>query len=543
MTSGQLQQSLTFEVIDESGVGLTGDGLLDERERRLVLGAANFHALAAPGSTFRLTVLRGPEGAVPSLTGEDVRSIEWQDDREVVGSVVFRSLVHTTATFSDTDGLVDLTVDVGGRGQLMSGYHKLPGVLGAARRAVRFTVPIQFDALRQVRTDVMEQRYRSRDVPRRSPVRLDRGSSALASGRTPAVLFGMHWLEMGGAERWALESVRMARDEGFTPIVITDRPSTHQWITRPELDGAIVVPLTQPLVLDQEAAFLNGILSSFDVRGVHVHHCGWLYQRLPWIRSVRPDLPVVDSLHVLEWRNGGFVDISVRMSNMIDVHHVISPQLRDYMIGRQGIAEDKVQLATLANLTVPSLEPPRARSARTKPFTVSFVGRFTQQKRPYLFLKLAAELARTAPVRFIMHGDGELADEVRALRGRLGLTELMELRGPDQPVSKTFADSDVLVISSDNEGLTLTSFEATAAGVPVVSADVGSQASLIADGLLCPRHPYPFVRHAAGRIKAMINAPGRRATWFQQQVAKAEAFAKLPDARSWTRDLYKGWIS
>jgi hypothetical protein len=488
-------------------------------------------------------VLRGPEGAVPSLTDEDVRTIEWEDDREVVGSVVFRSLVHTTiATSSDTDGLIDLAIDVGGR-EIESGYHKLPGVLGAARRAVRFTVPIQFDALRQLRTDVTEKRYRSRDVPRRSPVRIDRGSSALASDKPPAVLFGMHWLEMGGAERWALESVRMARDEGFTPIVITDRPSTHQWITRPELDGAIVVPLTQPLVPDQEAAFLNGILSSFDVRGVHVHHCSWLYQRLPWIRSVRPDLPVIDSLHVLEWRNGGFVDISVRMSNMIDTHHVISPQLRDYMIGRQGIAGDKVRLATLANLTVPGLEPARARSGRTKPFTVSFVGRFIQQKRPYLFLKLAAELARSSQVRFIMHGDGELADEVRALRGRLGLTELMELRGPDQPVSKTFADSDVLVISSDNEGLTLTSFEATAAGVPVVSADVGSQASLVADDLLCPRHPYPFVRHAAGRIKTMIDAPDRRATWFQQQVVKAEAFAKLPDARSWARDLYKGWIS
>ncbi len=542
MTSGELQPHLTFELLDESGVGLTGDGLLDERERRLVVGAANFHSLASPGRTFRFTVLRGPEGTFPSLTDEEVHGIEWDDDREVVGSMVFRSLVHTTSAFSDTDGLIDLAVDVGGRAQVMSGYHRLPGVLGAARRAVRFTVPVQFDALRQLRTDVTEKRYRAKDVPRHSPVRLDRGASAVPMGKTPAVLFGMHWLEMGGAERWALESVKMAKDAGLTPIVITDRDSTHQWITRPELDGAVVVPLTQPLLQEQEAAFLNGILSAFDVRGVHVHHCSWLYQRLPWIRSVRPDMPVVDSLHVLEWRNGGFVDVAVRMSNMIDVHHVISPQLRDYLVGRQGIPEAKVKLATLANLTVTGIAPQAAEKG-DGPFTVAFVGRFTQQKRPYLFLKLAAKLKGELPVKFIMHGDGELTDEVHALRARLGLSDVLELRGPDQPVSRTLTDADVLVISSDNEGLTLTSFEATAAGVPVISADVGSQASLVADELLCPRHPYPFIRAASARIAAMAASPARRQEWLTQQAAKAEAFAKLPDARSWTQDLYKGWNS
>jgi glycosyltransferase involved in cell wall biosynthesis len=548
---------LTFEVLDESGVGLTGDGLLDERERELVAGAANFHALTAPGRTFRLTVLRGPAGSLPSLTDEDVRGIEWLEDREVVGSVVFRSLMQTTTTFSDSDGLIDLTVDVGGGPAAPTAYRELSGLLGAARKAIRFSAPIQFDALRQLRTDLIEKRYRSRDIPRHGPVRIDRGASATVPAKTPAVLFGMHWFELGGAERWALETVQMAKEAGFTPIVITDHPSTHRWITRPELDGAVVIPLTlptlpehqpppveplRPMVLKQEAAFLNGILTNFDVRGVHVHHCAWVYERLPWLRSVRPDLPVIDSLHVLEWRNGGFVDMSVRMSNMIDIHHVISTQLHDYLVSRQGLAEDKVQLATLANLTTPEFEPAREK-AKDHRFTVTFVGRFTQQKRPYLFLKLAAKLAGSMPVRFIMHGEGELADEVHGLRERLKLTDVLELRTPNQPVSETLADSDVLVISSDNEGLTLTTFEAIAAGVPVISTDVGAQSSLVADGLLCPRHPYPFIRQAAARIAAMVNSPDQKATWLGQEVAKATVFARLPDARSWTADLYKGWFS
>ncbi|SDJ20956.1 Glycosyltransferase involved in cell wall bisynthesis [Actinokineospora alba] len=534
----------TFELIDESGV-FDGEqpSILDDRERALVVGAANYYALTMPGQTFRFTVLRGPSGSLPSLTDEETSQIEWADDRQVIGSMVFRSVVHTTRSSGEAEAMIDLTVDVGGAEQIATAYNQLPGVLGAVRRAVRFSAPVQFDALRQFRTDVIHWRNRSEHPSKASPVLIDRGASAVGPGKVPAVLFGIHWLELGGAERWAVETVQLAKEAGLVPIVVTDRPSSHPWITRPEFDGAVVVPLTMPLPPGQESSFLNGVLSAFDVRGVHLHHCTWLYERLPWLKAVRPDIPVVDSLHILEYRTGGFVDISVRMSNVIDTHHVISPQLRDYLIGKQNVDKDKVALATLANLTVRA-EDPKPAPSTDGPFTVAFVGRFTQQKRPYLFLKLAAELKGSAPgdIRFVMHGDGELSGEVHGLRNRLGLADVLEIRGPDQPVSRTLAESDVLVISSDNEGLTLTSFEASAAGVPVVSADVGSQASLIADELLCPRHPYPFIRTAADRIATMMTDPQQRETWLAEQRDKSEAFAALPDARSMVRDLYQGWM-
>lgn len=529
-----------FAVLDESGVG---SGPLTERERRLLVGAINFYALAEPGRTFRFTVLRGPAGELPALTDEARRRIEWQDDRQVVGSVVAQSRVHTATGAASPDGVVDLSIDLGGDPVMTSGYDKLTGFLGRVRRGARFRVPVQFDALRQLRTDLAEQHYRKRNVPRKAPVLLERGTLARKRGSVPAALFGLHWLELGGAERWALETIEMAREAGLLPIVVTDRPSGHPWITRPELDGAIVVPLNQPLEPAHGAAFLSSVLSTVDLRGVHVHHCTWLYERLPWLKAQRPDLPVVDSLHVLEWRTGGFVDIAVRMSNVIDVHHVISPQLRDYLLGKQDIEPEKVRLATLAGLTTAGVAPIDTSSDR--PFTVAFVGRFTQQKRPYLFLQLAAELSRgaTSQMRFIMHGDGELASEVHRLRERLGLTGTLELRGPDRPVIDTLADADVLVVCSDNEGLTLTSFEATAAGVPVLSTDVGSQASLVADGLLCPRHPYPFIRTATQRVRAIAESADQRKVWLDEQAAKAAAFARLPDARTWARDLYRGWAS
>jgi glycosyltransferase involved in cell wall biosynthesis len=409
---------------------------------------------------------------------------------------------------------------------------------------IRFLAPIPFDALRQHRTDLMERQLRSSTAQRKPSIPLDRGAGQQPRDNAPAVLFGLHWLELGGAERWALDTVRLATEAGLTPIVLTDRPSAHPWITRPELADAVVLPLTHPLDPAADSALLSGILANFDVRGIHIHHNTWLYQRLPWLKAQRPDIPVVDSLHILEWRTGGFVDIAARLSNMIDVHHVISPALRDYLLGQQGLPPEKIKLATLANLTGTDITAVNRTRAADDPFTVVFVGRFTQQKRPYLFLQLAARLRKHAPgpVRFVMHGDGELGNEVQSLRARYRLGDDLEVRSPDIPVARTLSEADVLVISSDNEGLTLTSFEATAAGVPVVSTDVGSQASLVATDLLCPRHPYPFLHAAATSIATMMTSPDQRKKWLDEQIVKAAAFAKLPDARSWTRELYQGWL-
>jgi hypothetical protein len=42
-------------------------------------------------------------------------------------------------------------------------------------------------------------------------------------------------------------------------------------------------------------------------------------------------------------------------------------------------------------------------------------------------------------------------------------------------------------------------------------------------------------------VIAAVTDPGKRAKWTAEQQRKVEAFAKLPHARAWTRDLYKEW--
>ena len=536
---------LLFDIVDDDGSGLAGgEGCLSTREVGLLTGALNYHSLVRPGREFKTIVLRAPDGRFPSLTDEACHQLEWKSDREVVCLVTVRSTVAPGTPGKAT--AVPLVIDLGGeRSEGGTSFYERAGIKGKVLKRVRFGAPVAFDALRQGLTDIYEKRL----VPKRLAKQMATPPVKRAPGGADrpgqhAIIFGMHWFEMGGAERWALESIALAKEAGFLPIVLTDRESSHPWIGRPELDGALVLPLSFPLPPGEEADLLLTLLSEFSIRGVHVHHNAWLYHRLAWFKAMDPSIRIADTLHIVEWRTGGFVEVSVTLSNVVDVHHVISPQLRDYLTLQRDVPKSRVELAPLYGLSDASVLP-AGDAGPGRLFTVSFIGRLSQQKRPYLFLRYAAALKKAvgSNVMFIVHGDGALYDETVSLVERYGLGGSVELRRPPRSVDDTLADSDLLVISSDNEGLTLTTFEATAMNVAVLSTDVGSQASLVAAKALLPRQPFAFVAEAVKLTQAVMSSEALRKEIIAEQQEKITALKELPDARGWTKALYEGWKS
>ena len=532
-----------FEVIDDGGSGLSdGDARLSAREVGLLVGALNYHSLVQPGREFKVIVLRGPAREFPRLTGYFCHRHDWEPDRAVVCTGVVKSVVPAASI--DGTGIVPLVVDLGGEGaEGGASFYDRPGRKAKLLRLARFGAPVAWDALRQGLTDYHEKHITpNRRPPRVAPVDAAAPLDIPAEDAEKAIIFGLHWLEMGGAERWALETIALARDAGFLPIIVTDRESSHPWITRPELEGALVLPMNTPMSDEEETALLLALLANFSIQGIHIHHNGWLYHRLPWFKAMDPRIRTVDSLHVVEWRTGGFVEQGIKLSNVIDTHHVISPQLRDYMVLHRDVPKDRVALAPLYGLHNGGTAARKAKEPG-KPFTVSFIGRLSQQKRPYLFLRYAAQLKRSMDqeVRFILHGAGALADETGRLIAKYGLTGSLEWRQPPRSVDDTLAESDLLVISSDNEGLTLTTFEATAHNVAVLSTDVGSQASLVSNEALVPRQPLAFIREAVERTKAIASSDALRRQIVEEQRQKIAALKELPEAREWTAKLYEGW--
>jgi glycosyltransferase involved in cell wall biosynthesis len=136
---------------------------------------------------------------------------------------------------------------------------------------------------------------------------------------------------------------------------------------------------------------------------------------------------------------------------------------------------------------------------------VTMLGRLTSIKRPDRFADAVGILRVTHPTAlFAVAGSGDQEDYLRARVDRERLPVLMLGWRSDPEV--VIAASDVLVLTSDNEGTPLSLIQAGMAGVPVVATDVGSVGSVVEDGqtgVLCA----PTAAAVAAGVADLLSDP------------------------------------
>jgi glycosyltransferase involved in cell wall biosynthesis len=140
---------------------------------------------------------------------------------------------------------------------------------------------------------------------------------------------------------------------------------------------------------------------------------------------------------------------------------------------------------------------------------IGIVGRFVPVKNHNLFLKAAALIRKQLPdAHFVLVGDGELHNEIQAQIDSLGLRDTVTLTGWQKEVTEAYADMDVFVITSVNEGTPVTVIEALATGCPVVTTAVGGLPDLLDGGRLGKLVPTEDAEAvAAGVIETLKNPP------------------------------------
>jgi len=109
---------------------------------------------------------------------------------------------------------------------------------------------------------------------------------------------------------------------------------------------------------------------------------------------------------------------------------------------------------------------------------------FKPQKAPQRFVTMAARLAARFPeVHFVLVGDGSLRGELESLRARAGLQGRLHLPGWRRDVPAFLDSARVVTLTSRFEGLPRTVVEAMAAGVPVVATAVDGVTEVVRDGV------------------------------------------------------------
>lgn len=104
-------------------------------------------------------------------------------------------------------------------------------------------------------------------------------------------------------------------------------------------------------------------------------------------------------------------------------------------------------------------------------------------KNHRMFLRAAAKVSgEVSDVSFVIAGEGDLVEEIKAFASELGLTGQTFFLGRCEKVAELLSISNICVLTSESEGFSNSILEYMAAGKPVVATDVGGAAEAIVEG-------------------------------------------------------------
>jgi len=113
---------------------------------------------------------------------------------------------------------------------------------------------------------------------------------------------------------------------------------------------------------------------------------------------------------------------------------------------------------------------------------IAVVGRLEREKRIDRALMLFSKMkSEGANIHLLVFGDGKLKDKLKRLASTLGTTDSVSFFDYTPNVESYFKYFDILLFTSEWEGLPITMWEAMANEVPIVAPDVGGFKEILAE--------------------------------------------------------------
>lgn len=254
------------------------------------------------------------------------------------------------------------------------------------------------------------------------------------------------------------------------------------------------------------AAFrtLSRVMREFRPHIVHTHtaKAGTLGRLAAWLRGV-PIIVHTYHGHVLQGYFGAAATRGIiaterflarRSSCLVTVSEQVRREILERGIGRPDrfvVVPLGFDLQPFAHAESRRGELRRELNLPADAPVAGIVARLVPIKAHEVFIDAAARIAAARPdAIFLIVGDGERRQELETLIERHGLTARTRFLGWRGDLDRIYADLDIVVLTSRNEGSPVALIEAMAAARPVVSTAVGGVADVVTDdvtGLLAPR--------------------------------------------------------
>ena len=305
------------------------------------------------------------------------------------------------------------------------------------------------------------------------------------------ILFIIPWMVTGGADLFNLSLVKGLNKERYEITIISTEPNEN--VLRQEFENnenVRVYDLTSFLDKRYWVAFVNYIIQKENINLIFNSNSKTGYSMLPYIKSMYPEIPILDYVHMEEWynRNGGYSRYSSMYNSIIDKTMVCNGNSKKILEEHFKRNPDEVQTVYIG-VDEEKFNPDRYNKEElekkylgdtTNKKIISFICRISEQKRPLLFLEIIKKLKeKRQDFKVLVVGDGNLLGKMKEKAKKMNLLEDIIFLGEIKNTEEIYKISNVTVNCSLKEGLALTSYESLSMNVPIVSSDVGGQKELI----------------------------------------------------------------
>ena len=159
----------------------------------------------------------------------------------------------------------------------------------------------------------------------------------------------------------------------------------------------------------------------------------------------------------------------------------VGAQVRDDLLAA-GIGEPSKYLVVPPGVAITSkVDRPEARRRLGLPLDAPialFVGRLTKIKRADRLVEAFRLVQQAVPDAVLaIAGEGDLLEETKRLAADLG--DSVRFLGWQSDLAAVYPAADVVVLTSDNEGMPVTLIEASMLGIPCVTTNVGSAGEVV----------------------------------------------------------------
>ncbi|MFK4391704.1 glycosyl transferase [Bacillus sp. AFS026049] len=285
------------------------------------------------------------------------------------------------------------------------------------------------------------------------------------------IMIGSHSRVTGGITRVVKNYIQAGLDQRTEFEYLSTYYGSKHYVN-------ILFFIMQYLKLYVKLILLN---QKFDIAHIHMSYRGsFIRKRYITKLLVRKKIPVVLHMHGSQFKDFYNESSCKRKRQIIDMLNNVSlilalgDQWKEYY---QSICETKV--VSLDNAVFPkqAVNEPEFKKY------ITVMGLLSQRKGTYDLIEVGNKIKGKidSKYKFVLAGDGEV-DKVKKRINDLNLNDLFIVPGwisDENKIEEIYRNSIIYVLPSYNEGMPMSILEAMSYGLPIVSTNVGSIASVV----------------------------------------------------------------